>query len=168
MSGVLLELGKSGEHGVEKGTHAVLRSGAVVGMLRSSSWKEEATAVVGDREWAFGKRKYELIARWAVEPEDAAARVSAREESMWKGTWTIDLGGTPVDVEVASIWKGSHRYSRNGQQIAESGTSGGWSMLPTLTVDQDLPVEHAVFLLWFELVVRGRNAAVVTTVTTTT
>ena len=48
------------------------RDGSVVATLRASDWKESATAVVGDREWVFSKRKGELTGRWAAEPEGAA------------------------------------------------------------------------------------------------
>jgi hypothetical protein len=65
----------------------------------------------------------------------------------------------PVDVTNASWWKGTHRYSTGGRPLAESGTAGGWSQRPTLTEAGELPLHHAVFLLWFELVLGRRTAA---------
>jgi hypothetical protein len=41
--------------------------------------------------------------------------------------------------------------------VAESGSTGGWSPRPTLTVHGDVPLDHAVFLLWLELVLRRRS-----------
>ena len=160
----MLELGRAGTAGAEKGTIPVFREGSVVATLRASDWKESATAVVGDREWVFSKRKGELTGRWAAEPE-GAARLSAKQTSLWKGTWTADLEGTTVEVESASYWKGTHRFLSGGRQVAESGTSGGWSPRPTLTVDGELPVDHQVFLLWLLLVISRRNTAAITAAT---
>jgi hypothetical protein len=156
----MLELGKAGAHGYPKGELPVVRDGGVVAVLRASSWKEAATATVGDREWLFVKRKGELTARWATEPEDAV-RLRARQASFWKGTWTADLEGRPVEMENASFWKGTHRYLSGGQRVAESGSTGGWSPRPTLDADDSLPLHQQVFLLWLELVISRRNTAAV-------
>ncbi|MGY1813620.1 hypothetical protein [Blastococcus sp. SYSU D00820] len=161
MGTTVLELGKAGSAGVGKGVLPVLREGAVVGQLRAANWKEAATAVVGDREWVFASRKRTLTARWAAEPEDAV-RFRAAQTSWWKGSWTADLAGTPVEVTSASKWKWTHRFTSGGRVVAESGSTGGWSPRPTLTVDGTLPLEAQVFLLWLELVVSRRNQVAVT------
>lgn len=157
----MLELGKAGSAGKGKGVLPVLRDGALVATLRASNWKEAATAVVRGREWVFAKQKRELTGRWAAEPE-GLVRLRARQTSAWKGTWTADLEGTPVEVRNASLWKGTHRYLAGGRQIAQSGSTGGWSPRPTLDADDSLPVEHQVFLLWLELVIGRRNNAAAT------
>jgi hypothetical protein len=154
----MLELGKAGSAGYPKGELPVLRDGSPVAVLRASNWKESATAVVGDREWVFAKHKGELTGRWITEPEDAV-RLRARQKSFWKGTWTIDLEGRPVEMENASMWRGTHRYLSAGRQLANSGTTGGWSPRPTLTGDDALPLHQQVFLLWLELVLSRRNSA---------
>jgi hypothetical protein len=154
----VLELGKAGSAGTEKGVLPVLRDGVVVATLRASNWKEAATAVVGDREWVLAKRKRELTARWAADPEDAV-RLRARQASFWKGTWEGDLEGTPVVSEVVSRWKGGHRYLSGGRVIAQTGTTGGWSPRPTLTAEGSLPLDHQVFLLWLALVMTRRDQA---------
>jgi hypothetical protein len=156
----VLELGRAGSAGYPKGELPVLRDGAVVAVLRAANWKESATATVGDREWVFAKRKGVLTGRWAAEPDDVV-RLRARQASFWKGTWTLDLEGRPVDVESASWWRGSYRYLVGGQRVAESGTTGGWSPRPTLKSDGTLPLHQQVFLLWLELVISRRNTAVV-------
>ncbi len=154
----MLELGKSGSHGTAKGTLPVLSDGVVVATLQASNWKEAATAEVGARSWVFGKRGRELTGRWAAEPEDAV-RLRARQLSFWKGTWSVELDGVPVEMETASMWRGTHRWSAGGQQLAESGRTGGWNPKPTLTADADLPLDSQVFLLWLELVTMRRSAA---------
>lgn len=156
----MLELGKAGSAGTEKGVLPVLRDRSVVATLRASSWKEAATAVVGDREWVFAKNKRELSARWATEPE-GAVRLRAWQTSFWKGTWAAELDGMPVEVQSTSWWKGTRRYLAGGRQVAESGTTGGWSPRPTLTADDALPLDQQVFLLWVELVITRRNTAAV-------
>jgi hypothetical protein len=161
---VVLELGKAGSAGTEKGVLSVLRDGAVVATLRAANWKEAATAVVGDREWVFAKQRGELTGRWAAEP-DGAARLRARQKSFWKGAWTLDLEGRLVVGESASVWKGTHRYLSGASTVAESGSTGGWSPRPTLDADPALPLHQQVFLLWLELVISRRNAAVVATAT---
>jgi hypothetical protein len=152
----MLEIGRSGSAGVAKGELPVLRDGAVVARLKASNWKEQATAVVGDREWLFTKSKGELTARWAVDPADSV-RLRARQTSWWKGTWSVDLAGTGLEMRSASVWKGTHRYLAGGCQVADSGSTGGWSPRPTLTADDSLPLDHQVFLLWLELVLNRRN-----------
>jgi hypothetical protein len=156
----MLEVGKAGAAGTAKGELPILRDGAVLATLRASNWKEAATAFVGDREWVFAKRRGELTARWADEPEDAV-RLCARQTSFWRGTWSLDLEGTAVEMQNASLWKGTHRSLVGGRQVAESGTTGGWSPRPTLSADASLPLHHHVFLLWLELVLSRRNTAVV-------
>jgi hypothetical protein len=156
----VLELGKSGSHGTERGAVPVLPDGAPVATLRASNWKEAATAEVDGRSWVFRRAGgRELTGRWATEPEDAV-RLRARQESYWKGSWTVDLEGAAVQAETASLWKGTRRYLSDGRQLAESGTAGGWSMRPTLTAEPGLALDHAVFLLWVELVLGRRSAAV--------
>ena len=160
----MLELGKAGTAGTEKGVIPVLRDGSVVASLRASNWKESATATIGAQEWVMAKNKQGLTARWASEPEDAV-RMSARQTSLWKGTWEADLDGTLVEVQTASYWKATHRFVADGRVLAESGTTGGWSPQPTLTAEPDVPVHHQVFLLWLELVMSRRNTAVIAAAT---
>jgi hypothetical protein len=157
----VLELGKAGTAGVGKGVLPVLSDGAVIATLRASNWKESATATVGGRTWVLDRKRRELTARWAEEPEDAV-RLRARQTSLWKGTWAMDLEGTAVEARTASMWKGTHRYSVDGRQVAESGTTGGWSLRPTLAADPSLPLDQQVFLLWVELIIRRRNTAAMT------
>jgi len=133
----VLELGRSGTQGAAKGTMPVLSDGAVVATLHASNWKEAATAEIGSRSWVFSKRGRELTGRWAAEPADAV-RLRARETSWWKGT---------------------HRYTTGGRQLAESGTTGSSSPRPTLSAAADLSLDTQVFLLWLELVLGRRSAA---------
>ena len=154
----MLELGRSGSHGLPKGTVPVLLGEAVVATLQASHWKEAATAQVGERSWDYRKRDGELIGRWAEEPADAV-RLRARKVSVWRREWAVDLAGLQLQMTTASRWKGTHRYSTAGGQVAESGTTGGLSSRPTLTVNGELPLEHQVFLLWVELVLRRRDSA---------
>jgi hypothetical protein len=155
----VLELGKDGTLGYPRGELPVLRDGSVVAVLRASNWKEAATAVVGDRVWVFSKRKGELTGRWEAEPQDTA-RLRATQKSFWKSTWTVDLEARQVEMRNASTWRSTHRYLSGGRQIAQSGSTGRWSPRPTLTADDALPLHQQVFLLWVELVLNRRNAAV--------
>src|SRR5918912_571017 len=127
----MLALGKPGSAGTERGTFPVLDDGAVVGTLRAGSWREGATAVLGEQRWTFTRRGRELVGRRAGEPEDAA-RLLARQTSFWKGTWAVDVEGTRVEMRPASLWKGTHRFLVDGRVVAESGTTPGWVPRPTL------------------------------------
>ncbi|MBN1092114.1 hypothetical protein JKP75_05770 [Blastococcus sp. TML/M2B] len=160
----MLEPGKAGTLGAGKGVVPVLSDGVVVAALRASSWKEQATAVVGGREWVFSKREGELRGRWADDPEDAV-RLRARQTSFWKGTWSAELDGVPVEVSSLSYWKGTHRFVSGGRQVAHSGSTGGWSPRPTLTADPAMSLEHQVFLLFLERVIMRRNATAVVAAT---
>ena len=155
----MLVVGKAGTAGVAKGVVPVLRDDAVVATLHASKWKEAATAVVDDQEWVFAKQHRELTGRWAQDPEDTA-RMRARQTSAWKSTWGVDLEGTALEMRPASAWRGTHRYLRDGQQVAQSGSEGRWSRRPTLDADGSLPLHQQVFLLWIELMIMRRTAAV--------
>jgi hypothetical protein len=151
---VSIELGTAGSTRA-KGVVPVLRGGAPVAELRASNWGEAATAVVDGRPWIYAKRSGELTARPASDPEHVV-RFRARQTSWWRGSWSIDLAGRSLTSQTASAWKGTRRYLDGDRQVAESGTTGGWSPRPTLTAD-DLPLEQQVFLLWVELVLDRRT-----------
>jgi hypothetical protein len=155
----VLELGKSGSHGLARGTVPVLSDDAVVATLRASNWKEAATAEVGERSWVFRRAgSRELTGRWSADPADGV-RLRGHQTSYLKGTWTLDLEGMPVDATVASWWKGSHRFSTGGELLAESSSVNGWSTRSRLAPQPRLRLDHAVFLLWFQLVLSRRTAA---------
>jgi hypothetical protein len=156
----VIELGKLGSAGVPKNVAPVLQDGVVVAVLRASNWKEAAFAVVGDREWVFAKRKGELTARWAAD-FDGTMRFRARQTSSWRSAWAVDLAGTGLRVESASMWRGTHRFVLDGQEVAVSGSTGGLGQRPTLTVraEAGLPIEAQVFLVWMELLLRRRAAS---------
>ena len=148
----MLELGKPGTAGVDRQTMPVLRDGTLVGRLQASAWRERAIARAGDRDWVYTRAGRELAARWTAEPE-GTVRLSARPESLWKGTWTADLDGIQVEIRPASWWKGTRRYAVDGREIGESANASYWVPRPILDLDAQ------VFLLWVELIVRRRTAS---------
>jgi hypothetical protein len=143
---------------VVRGVAPVLRDGTVVATLAASNWREQAAATVGEQRWRFERRGGELRGRLESDPE-GHARLTARQTSWWRGTWSLTLEGTPVDMSTASIWRGTHRYRAGDRPVAESGTTGRWSPRPTLTADDALPVGQVAFLLWLEVVLRRRASA---------
>ena len=151
----VLELGRAGGAGTEKGVRPVLRDGVVVATLRAAHWKEAATAVVDDREWVLAKDGRELVGRWPADPA-GTARLRARQTSWWRGTWDVDLEGLVLQAARASVWRSGLRYRDGDRQVALGGTTGGWSPRPTLRADVDLPLHQQVFLLWVELVLHRR------------
>jgi hypothetical protein len=157
----VLELGKPGTAGVDRETMPVLRDGTPVGSLHAAPWRERATARAGSREWVYTRHGHELTARWAVEPQDAAPRLSARPVSLWKGSWTADLDDIHVEIQPASWWKGTRRYVVDGRVLGESGNASRWVPRPTLDLDDTVDLDAQVFLLWVELVLRRRNAGAV-------
>ena len=154
----VLELGRAGSFGLGRGVVPVLEDGEVVARLQASSWKEAATAVVGDREWVFAKGKRQLTGRWAADPE-GSARLRATSTSAWKAAWELDLAGTTLQLRTASAWKGTHRYTSGERTVAASGTAGTWARRPTLAADESLPLDALVFLLWIELVLQRRTSS---------
>jgi hypothetical protein len=149
----VLELGRAGTAGVGRGTLPVLRDGVLVGTLRASAWKEEATATVGSAAWVFSRAGRELTGR----PADSdAVAFRARMTSLWTGTWALELDGAAVEMRTTSWWRGARRYTAAGRTLAESASTG-WLRRPTLTAVEDLSLEAQVFLLWVELVVLRRS-----------
>jgi hypothetical protein len=154
----MLELGKAGTAGAERGALPVLDGGALVATLRTAKVRDAATAVVGGQEWLFTRSGRGLVGRRAGDPEDTD-RFRATQTSWWKGSWEIDLEGTQLRMTPASAWRGTHRYSRDGRTVAESGFTGRWLRLPTIAVQEPLPLPAQVFLLWVELVLTRRATA---------
>jgi len=154
----MLELGRAGTAGTEKGTLPVLAGGASVATLRTAKVRDAATAVVGGEEWLFTRSARGLVGRRADEPEGSDP-FRATQTSWWKGTWEVELDGTRLQMRTASAWRGTHRYTRDGATVAESGFTGGWLRLPSLAVREPLPLPAQVFLLWIELVLTRRATA---------
>ncbi|MGY1847403.1 MULTISPECIES: hypothetical protein [unclassified Blastococcus] len=154
----MLELGRAGTQGAPKGVLPVLRDGRVVATLRPATWTEAATVAVDGDTWEYARRKRELTGHRSGDPE-GTARLRARQTSSWRGTWAIDLEGATVEVRPASRWKGTHRFLLHGRQVAESGTTPGWTPRPAITLDGALPLDQQLFLLWWEHVIRRRVTA---------
>jgi hypothetical protein len=159
----MLELGKAGSAGVDKGVVPVLRDGVVVATLRASNWKERATAVIEGQEWEFAKAGGALTGRRAGDPADTA-RLRAEQASAWKGTWELDLEGLPAQLRPASRWKGTYALERDGRGIGETGSTGRWSPRATLRAD-GLPLHQQVFVLWVQLLFQRRAMAAAAAVT---
>jgi hypothetical protein len=153
----VLELGKAGSAGTERGVVPVLRDGIVVATLSAARWKEAATVTIGTEEWVFAKARRELTGRRAADPE-GTVRLRARPVSAWKSTWELALDGTTAQLRPASRWKGTYALERDGRVIGEPGSTGGWSRRPTVRAD-DLPLHQQVFVLWVQLLVQRREAA---------
>ena len=149
----MLELGRAGTIGAERGVLPVLRGGSLVGTLRASAWREGATAEVGGRSLEFGRSRRELTGRDAGAD---APRFQARMTSLWTGTWELELDGTAVQMRTTSWWRGSRRYTAGDRILAESASTG-WLRRPTVTAAEDVPLETQVFLLWVELVIQRRD-----------
>lgn len=100
------------------------------------------------------------------------ALVATLHASNWKEAATATVGDrswifSKQHRELTGRWaaepEGSARL-RARQTSAWKGTwhldlAGGWSPKPTLTTDPSLSLDHAVFLLWVELLIRKRAAA---------
>ncbi len=149
----MLELGKAGTAGAEKGVVPVLRDGSPVGTLRASAWREGATAEVNGHPLVFGRSGRELTGRDA---DTDGIRFRARMTSLWTGTWSLDLDGTAVEMRTTSWWRGGRRCTVGGRTLAESASTG-WLRRPTLTAVDEMPLETQVFLLWVELVILRRS-----------
>ncbi len=156
-----VELGKASSGA--RGVLPVLSDGAVIATLEPSTWKNTATALVGEREWVFAKRRRELTGRWAVDPEDTV-RFRARQTSRWRNTWEIVLDGVALRAETSSRWRSTHRFVSDGAAVAESGSTGGWAPRRTMTGDDTIPLDQLVFLLWLELIISRGNTAAMTAV----
>jgi hypothetical protein len=148
----VLELGRAGTAGADKGVLPVLRDGSRVGTLRASAWREGATAEVGGRSLVFGRSGRELTGRNAGTD---APRFRARLTSPWTGVWSLELDGTAVAMRTTSWWRGTRRYTAGDRIVAESASTG-WLRRPTLTAAEDVALETQVFLLWVELVILRR------------
>jgi hypothetical protein len=147
----VLELGRAGTAGAERGVLPVLRDGAPVGTLRASGWREQATATVEGDSLVFGRDGRVLTGG----PEGGPVRFRARIASRWTGVWALELDGVQVQMRTTSWWRGTRRYTAGGRTVAESGPTG-LLRRPRLCAEEPLPLAAQVFLLWVELVVLRR------------
>lgn len=156
----MLELGK-----VKDKQAPIQRGEEVVAVLSASNWKEEATVSHGEIVWTLRSRKGRLIGALSTDPEitdsGEQARLVAEQTSWWRGTWDLTLEGVRYTLSPKSVWRGTHRIERSGQEVAVSGTTGGWSPRVTLEAAADVPLHHQFFLLWMAFVLnrRASNAA---------
>ena len=147
---------------------AILRGEVVVAVLAASNWKEEATLRHGETVWKFRSRKGKrLIGTLSTDPEvsDAGeqARFLAEQASMWRGSWDITLEGIRYTLGPNSLWRGTHRVERCGQEVAVSGAAGTWSTRVTLEAAADVPLDHQLFLLWMVFILNRRASDAATT-----
>ena len=151
----MLELGRAGTHGAAERVRPVVSGGAVVATLTGSRWRERASAVVAGTPWEYEAAAAHLHGRRPGDPTDAP-RLRARERGWWGRRWTLDLEGTPLDMELVSRVRGTHRYLFEGLPLATGGSRGVVGRA-TLTADDSVPLHQQVFLLWIEAVLRGRR-----------
>lgn len=130
--------------------------GLVVATLQPGYWRERARALVEGSEWVFGKESGDLGGRLSAEPE-GTTRLRAVRTSFWTSRHDVDLEGLLVQVQGGArnrVWT-----LADGSQLGSSGRIGFWNPVPTLTLRDDVPLHHAVFLLWLEHTFTRRNQA---------
>ena len=158
----LYTLTGAGHRGMEAGVRAVVAGGdgdkaatggVVVATLEQGFWRERARALVGGQEWVFGKETGDLGARLSADPEHTT-RMRAVRTSFWTSRHEVDLEGVLVQVQGGAR---NRVWTVDGQQIGTSGRIGFWSPTPTLTLREDVPLHHAVFLVWLDVTFTRRN-----------
>jgi hypothetical protein len=159
----MLEIGK-----VQDKQAPILRGAEVVALLSASNWKEEAVLTRGDVSWNLRSRKNKrLIGALSTDPDISdtgeQARFLAEQTSWWRGTWDITLEGLRYTLSPKSIWRGTHRIERSGQEVAVSGTVGTWSPRVTLEATDSVPLDHQLFLLWMAFILNRRASSTATT-----
>lgn len=161
----------AGHHGMEPGVHPVVAGGdgskeatggVVVGTLQPRFWREGARAVVDGTEWVYGKDSGHLGARLATDPE-GTARMQAVRTSFWTSRHDVDLEGVRVQVQGGAR---NRVWTVDGAQLGAGGRVGFWSPVPTLTLRDDVPLRHAVFLVWLEHTFTRRNNSAATAAAT--
>lgn len=104
----------------------ILSGGEVVAVLAASNWKEDATLTRAQTVWKLRSRKGKrLIGTLSTDPEISdtgeQARFLAEQASLWRGTWGITLGGSPVhagpQVVLARYPPGRRRRSTRSSAV---------------------------------------------------
>lgn len=152
----------AGRAGMDAGVRAVVAGGdggkeaaggVVVGTVQPRFWRERARAVVDGVEWVYGKETGDLGARWSADPEHTT-RMRAVRTSFWTSRHDVDLEGVLVQVQGGTR---NRVWTSGGATIGTSGRIGFWSPVPTLDLRDDVPLHHAVFLVWLDLTFTRRN-----------
>jgi hypothetical protein len=156
----VLELGKAGTAGMQKGECPVLRDGQVVGAMSPKRWRTAALAKLGAEEWVYARYKRDYVGRWATDPE-GSMRLRFWQTSMWKDRWAVDLEGRPAEVgrTTRHYGRGTYGVLIDGWLVAVLGGTKGWLTRPTVDATDRLPLHQQMFLLWMQHVLQRRMAA---------
>lgn len=153
----------AGHRGMDAGVQAVVAGGEgdkqatggeLVATLQPGWWRERALAVVDGDEWVYSKETGDLGGRLRVDPEHTA-RLRAVRASFWSSRYDLDLEGRAAQVRGAR----NRVWTADGEQLGTSGHIGWWSPVLTLTLRDDVPLRHAVFLVWLERTFTQRSRA---------
>lgn len=132
--------------------------GSTVAELAKAFWSERATVTIEGRPWDFGKEPGGI--RTAVSHSDPNVSFSASRVGFWRGVWELRCGGTTYSLKPVGFSQSTYEISRDGSAIGTSGRGSFWSNKPYVEVPEEVPVPHAVFLLWIAFIMRSRaNAA---------
>ena len=155
---------RPGHRGTDPGVHAVVAGGegdkdatggVQLATLQPLTAGEPGTTVQVIGEWVFGKETGDLGARLSVDPE-GTTRMRAVRTSFWTSRHDVDLEGVLVQVQGGTR---NRVWTAGGATLGTSGRIGFWNPVPTLDLRDDVPVHHAVFLLWLEHTFTRRNQA---------
>jgi hypothetical protein len=154
---------RPGRGGTAPGVQAVVAGGdgdqdatggTQVATLHPGRWRERATALVDGVGWDYAKEGRDLVGRRSDDP-GGTARLRASRVSFWSSRYELDLEGLAAQVQGSR----NRVWTAGGQQLGASGHVGFWRPVPTLTLRDDVPVRHVVFLLWLEHVLTQRSRA---------
>lgn len=134
----------------------VYLDGRQVAQIFKKAMREKAEAVIDGVEWEFGRESGDLYAR-AVNPPGRVFH--AEKESFWGSTWAVNCASAGYRIKPAGFLSRALSISIGERPIGESRHGSFWANRPLIEVDNGVPVDEGVFLLWVCFVFRQRQGA---------
>ena len=144
-------------HGtVKAGFDLVDGTGATVGSLAGSAWREGGRITVGAQEYEFRKSGGGRFAR--ADP-GGAELASAERTSWWTGSWRITAGGRTYELVKPSLWRSAYELTEGGRYIGTLDRHGFFRTRAEVTLPPEQPPAVLVFLVGVVMVQWRRDQA---------
>lgn len=129
---------------------------APVARIRKAFWSERAKVTIGGRRWVFEK---DGGARIATCLDVASIRFRAWRPNMWSQPWHVECGPTSYGLHPRGLFTTTYDVVCGHVRVGVSGNNGVLTQKPYVDVAPQMPVDHAVFLLWIAYIMRRRSSA---------
>lgn len=134
----------------------VYLDGRQVARIFKKALREKAEVVIDGVEWEFGRESGDLYARAISLP---GKEFGAFKESFWGSSWAVNCASAGYRIKPAGMLSRSLTISIGERPIGQSRHGSFWANRPLIELDNAVPIDEGVFLLWVCFVFRQRQSA---------